>query len=148
MQKYLQPNNMKMLKEDAQLVFKLRCRVTGVKTSLLRLSVQLEKALAQFFIILHSKKNLHISFSWVEKILHTEFQLPMLLRLRWGLWLRLTKNKSCLMPLSGCNNEKHFPEQRHNKSIFSRVELSLFKIFPWFESNNNLAFHGIQPRFP
>ena len=32
MQKYLQPNNMKMLKEDAQLVFKLRCRVTGVKS--------------------------------------------------------------------------------------------------------------------
>ena len=34
MQKYLQPNNMKMLKEDAQLVFKLRCRVTGVKINM------------------------------------------------------------------------------------------------------------------
>ena len=34
MQKYLQPNSTKISKEDAQLIFKLRCRVTHVKTNL------------------------------------------------------------------------------------------------------------------
>ena len=32
-QKYLQPNKTKMTKEEAQLVFKLRCRVTEVKVN-------------------------------------------------------------------------------------------------------------------
>ena len=32
MQKYLQPNNIKISREEAQLIFKLRCRVTNVKT--------------------------------------------------------------------------------------------------------------------
>ena len=32
--KYLQPNKLKMKKEDAQLIFKLRCRVTQVKVNL------------------------------------------------------------------------------------------------------------------
>ena len=34
MQKYLQPNNTKMNKEDAQLIFKLRCRMTEAKVNL------------------------------------------------------------------------------------------------------------------
>ena len=34
MQKYLQPNSAKMSKEEAQLIFKLRCQVTNVKTNL------------------------------------------------------------------------------------------------------------------
>ena len=34
MQKYLQPNSVKMSKEEAQLIFKLRCQVTNVKTNL------------------------------------------------------------------------------------------------------------------
>ena len=36
MQKYLQPNSTKISKEEAQLIFKLRCRVTKVKTNLKR----------------------------------------------------------------------------------------------------------------
>ena len=34
MQKYLQPNKSKMSKEEAQLIFKLRCRVTETKVNL------------------------------------------------------------------------------------------------------------------
>ena len=34
MQKYLQPNNTKINKEDAQLIFKLRCRMTEAKVNL------------------------------------------------------------------------------------------------------------------
>ena len=34
MQKYLQPNSSKISKDDAQLIFKLRCRVTNVKTNM------------------------------------------------------------------------------------------------------------------
>ena len=34
MQKYLKPNQCKMRKEDAQLIFRLRCRSTNVKTNL------------------------------------------------------------------------------------------------------------------
>ena len=34
MQKYLKPNNTKMNKEDAQLIFKLRCRMTEAKVNL------------------------------------------------------------------------------------------------------------------
>ena len=34
MRKYLQPNNEKMKKEDAQLIFKLRCRMTQIKVNL------------------------------------------------------------------------------------------------------------------
>ena len=34
MQKYLQPNTSKMTKEDAQLIFKLRCRMTEAKVNL------------------------------------------------------------------------------------------------------------------
>ena len=34
MQKYLQPNSVKMMKEDAQPIFRLRCRVTGVKINM------------------------------------------------------------------------------------------------------------------
>ena len=34
MRKYLQPNNIKMKKEDAQLIFKLRCRMTQIKVNL------------------------------------------------------------------------------------------------------------------
>ena len=34
MQKYLQSNSVKMMKEDAQLIFRLRCRVTGVKINM------------------------------------------------------------------------------------------------------------------
>ena len=33
-QKYLQPNQVKILKEESQLIFKLRCRVTSVKANL------------------------------------------------------------------------------------------------------------------
>ena len=36
MQKYLKPNKSKMSKEEAQLVFKLRCRVTETKVNLKR----------------------------------------------------------------------------------------------------------------
>ena len=36
MQKYIQPNSTKISKEEAQLIFKLRCRVTKVKTNLKR----------------------------------------------------------------------------------------------------------------
>ena len=34
MQKYLQPNSMKICKEDAQLIFQLRCRMTEAKINL------------------------------------------------------------------------------------------------------------------
>ena len=34
MQKYLKPNQNKMSKDDSQLIFKLRCRVTKVKENL------------------------------------------------------------------------------------------------------------------
>ena len=34
MQKYLQPNTVKMTKDDAQLIFKLRCRMTDIKVNL------------------------------------------------------------------------------------------------------------------
>ena len=33
-QKYLQPNNVLIKREEAQLIFKLRCRVTGIKVNL------------------------------------------------------------------------------------------------------------------
>ena len=33
-QKYLQPNNINISREETQLIFKLRCRVTGVKTNM------------------------------------------------------------------------------------------------------------------
>ena len=33
-QKYLQPNSIQMIKEEAQLIFKLRCRVTNIKVNL------------------------------------------------------------------------------------------------------------------
>ena len=33
-QKYLQPNNVFIKREEAQLIFKLRCRVTGIKVNL------------------------------------------------------------------------------------------------------------------
>ena len=34
MQKYLQPNNIRISREETQLIFKLRCRVTNVKTNM------------------------------------------------------------------------------------------------------------------
>ena len=34
MRKYLQPNNIRMRKEDAQLIFKLRCILTQIKVNL------------------------------------------------------------------------------------------------------------------
>ena len=34
MQKYLLPNDLKMKQEESQLIFKLRCRVTDVKTNM------------------------------------------------------------------------------------------------------------------
>ena len=34
MQKYLQPNSTKISKEEAQLIFKLRCRVTSIKANM------------------------------------------------------------------------------------------------------------------
>ena len=33
-QKYLQPNSIQMIKEEAQLIFKSRCRVTNIKVNL------------------------------------------------------------------------------------------------------------------
>ena len=33
-QKYLQPNDVFIKREEAQLIFKLRCRVTGIKVNL------------------------------------------------------------------------------------------------------------------
>ena len=37
MQKYLQPNSMKMSKEEAQLIFKMRCKMTNVKCNFKRM---------------------------------------------------------------------------------------------------------------
>ena len=41
-QKYLQPNSAKMTKEEAQLIFQLRCQVTNVKTNFKRKYENLE----------------------------------------------------------------------------------------------------------
>ena len=42
MRKYLQPNKIRMRKEDAQLIFKLRCRMTQIKVNLKGKYVTLE----------------------------------------------------------------------------------------------------------
>ena len=42
MQKYLQPNSVKISKEEAQVIFKLRCQVTEVKKNFKRKYVNLE----------------------------------------------------------------------------------------------------------